>query len=915
MLISIAENLTDKNTARLPAFMFEQHELTPTSPDWLRNWKILLGNTTAVSSQRPLTKCAVMEVLSMVYDSVKEMQSYRRPLADLVLGLCRTWVGKPEVESEDGHLLWKIVGEELVLRATEVASDDKEDSRETLDGLINLLKTVSLEPSIEELEDMADIRSALSDEGRSSGVTANIGPSNLVSPILSRMQTEFHATAKDKDKESALPSVMSILSSFASAAASRSQSSQTPLLEDTPEPAPPEPEKIKTKPLSRVVSAVSALVNAFCQLAFTPYILVDDLHQLAIRLFEVLLDILTQGQSARGKLTVLQFLMRLRADRNHNIYFISRTYDKDNHIAMLSGLIGRSSFPSYEMTVEDLEDDYSEARKSRSRAGQEREEKPIMRGRGGVPRSAGSRSRSRAPAGIFPSEVTRKLRPPHWNFPETITFTVAEVDSTSEALVSYQIGRPSDARNMLKVSQYLKAIIGILERETSWDVLSYVLCHLPTQLSNKHLFCGPLCRQFISRLLHALCTGILDGNLGFHIEAWPPGMKPRDAQGLAYHSLSVLVSYWRCFEPHQRHALVEVFQHGLDGQFTTIKCCLHALTLSAFELRSSVTKCLPGILEKLSQIMTNPNMSVHILAFISIVGSLPALYANFTEAQYKMVFGVALQYLQHYNRQNASPTISWALSQYVRIMSFTAVYIWYLALKLPDRPKHMPYITRQLMLANESNKELDIPTEVCFDWLARYTYSSADPRPATSSFSEVVMDPVSHPWESDPVIQPMKSWIIGNAIVTINALPRAGWVEVLSRRPSGYTKLICRLENVPMVGPGDVSPDLSSVPAGLMLDRSLQRVISATGEIEDMDAVEREVCYFTIVLLRSSKKPTEGTSGSSQAAMYRSTPSPSPRSHYRICVEQNSPIAEAEGRATGSIVYCASAFPVSLQGH
>jgi len=59
-----------------------------------------------------------------------------------------------------------------------------------------------------------------------------------------------------------------------------------------------------------------------------------------------------------------------------------------------------------------------------------------------------------------------------------------------------------------------------------------------------------------------------------------------------------------------------------------------------------------------------------------------------------------------------------------------------------------------------------------------------------------------------------------------------------------------------MVGPGDVSPDLSSVPAGLMLDRSLQRVISATGEIEDMDAVEREVCYFITVLLRSSTKKT-----------------------------------------------------------
>ncbi|EKM76245.1 hypothetical protein AGABI1DRAFT_131561 [Agaricus bisporus var. burnettii JB137-S8] len=807
-LISIVEHLTDTDTARLPGLMLDQHDLTPTSPEWLLNWENLLGNSIALSSQRPLTKSAAMEALAIVYDTVKDMASYRRPLADLVLKFCKKWVGAPEIESEDGDPLWKVLGEEIVLQAIESSDGETDD----INAIIELLTTVASEPSVEEAADKADAHSAL---GESQVPSPSIGTSipsasNLVSPILSRMQSEFHIGGKDKEKESAIPSVMSLLSSFTSGNVSRSQSTQPTITEDLPDVVA-EPEKSKSLP--RVVSAVAALVDAFAQISFTSYVLEGHLHRLAIRLYHILLEILAQGQSARGRVTVLQFLMRLRADIDHNIFFIFKTYDRDGLVSRLSSLIGRSSLPTTERHIEDPEGDYSDTRKSRPKFQEQEEKVQSGFGIGRLSRSTGSRSRSRAPLRTSSVEITRKPRMPLWNHPEVYPFVVADSDSASEALISYNPNGPNDL--VLSIDQYLKVIIGILERETSWDVLSYVLCHLPTQLANKHLFCGPLCSQLISRLLNVLCTGILKGELGFYIEAWPPGLKPRDAQGLAYHTLSVL--------------------QGLDGQLSTIKSCLHALTLSAFELRISVTKCLPRILEKLSQIMSNPNMSVHILGFLTIVGTIPALYANFTEADYKMVFGVALQYLQHYNRQNASPTVSWALSQYVRIMSYTTVYVWFLALKLPDRPKHIPYITRQLLLANEAKKEIDIPTEVCFDWLARNAFASADPRPANSAFSEIVMNPANHPSDPSPSgpVQSGKSWLVGNAVVTIRTLPRAGWVEILSRRSSGFSKLICHIENVPMVGPGEVSPDIVSVPAGLMLGKTPTRVASATGAIEE----------------------------------------------------------------------------------
>lgn len=366
---------------------------------------------------------------------------------------------------------------------------------------------------------------------------------------------------------------------------------------------------------------------------------------------------------------------------------------------------------------------------------------------------------------------------------------------------------------MLSVSLLLLAINDIIAEEKDWEILSYVLCHLPTLLANKHFFCGPKSRAAISKLLTTLCSKVSQGDLASGIVNWPTGLKPRDAQGLACHSLSVLISYRSCFEPAMQHVLVEVLIAGLSGQPSTIKACLQALSLSAFEIPNSMRRFLPNILTKLSQIMTNASMAMHIIDFLAIVGSLPHLYTNFTEEDFKLVFGVALQYLRLHNRPESSPDTSWALSQHLRIMSYYIVYLWFLGLKQVDRPKHVKYITRQLLLANGGQDDIDEPAEVCFDWLARYTYASADPRPANSMLNDIVMNPVAH--QNSPESVTEKSWIVGNALVTIRALARIGWVEVTARRASGLTRILARIENVPMVGPGEVDPDLFSVPAML----------------------------------------------------------------------------------------------------
>jgi hypothetical protein len=804
--------------------MMEQHDLSPTSPDWLDNWESLLGNETLVSHFRPQTRGAIMDTLQLAYESVKDMKAYRRPLADLVWKFCGGLVGRPGDQSEDADVMWLMIGEEIVLRSDERNEEDDSADVEEISAFLDLLVLVGSTGACDE-DDSTDTASVSTADTRSPSTNASAAPGS-VSPTISRVHPDS-GTLREREKESGLPSVMSIITSLTSGGtASRSQSVQPQAQDEEVKDGFDVPQPTRLPPIPRDVSAVAALAEVFSQLVFTPFSLKPKNLLLALGVYDMLLGVITNAKTTRARLTALQFLSRLRADRDHRVYYVSDRYDKNGLIASLGALINRVEAemgPALSRASEETQHEVHDLRRARARFPQEREGQQVSRGRGtGVSsRPAPSRSRSRTTAILPPTKPLETL----WRIPEVYPFKVYGPDSPSEVLVSYDPLNPDDTL-VLPISRFLEAIISILEKETSWEILSYVLCHLPVQLSTKHLFCGPESRAATSKLLSLLCTGILDERLAASVEQWPLGLKMRDAHGLAYQTLSVLVSYKRCFDLQQQHLLVEVFQAGLNGSLPTIKCCLHALSLSAFELQPSMKKYLSRILEKLSQIMSNPNMAVHILGFLSIIGSLGPLHANFTDGEFKVVFGVALQYLQHYNRLNASPTMSWALSQHVRILSYSVVYVWFLALKLSDRPQHIRYITRQLLLANEANEQVDAPTEACFDWLARYTYASADPRPARSIFSDIVMNP-SNP-DSDLLEDANeKTWFLGNSVVTVRALARAGWVEVMSRRPSGFSRFVCRVENVPMVGPGDVDPDLLSVPAGLIMESDPPRTATS----------------------------------------------------------------------------------------
>ena len=853
ILLSVIDHLADADSEKIPKMLAEQHQLSPTSSDWIENWELIFNTEGLFKGHRPLTRRSVMSALESVFNFIIDMPTYRRELAGILLDFWARLI-QEENEGADGAVVWKLLGNEVILRSIEVTEgpftengeSPLEANRLTIEEILSTMFTVAGHCSCSE----DDLFSANSKPTDLSPLSPNIPitPSNtlasgITSPVSTRAFTEA-TPSKEKEGSNMQQQIMSLLSFTGSRHQSATQTQQASQ-DDTP-PTPsviprfesspkilPIPDPIETT--CRGVAAATVLIDIFCDLSFGDN-MSERQGKLAIQIFSNLLTLLRTAQCPKTRIVILQALARLRADRDHRLYLKRDPAENESQVERLARTISRVR--GCEASPAQNDDTRSEdiiLERARPRQTLERDGRKLSRGKGSrASADTLSRSRSRVAGHNRPrrsTPVAAKPRNPLWFVNDPVPFSVEKSGKMSQLLITYDPLSSNDSL-VLPVSDLIDVLVELSKTERDWDVLSFVLVHLPAQLANKHFWCGPKCRESIATLLVQLCTGMSEGWLGKYI---PPDdiagpSKQRECQALAYHTLTVLASYQSIFEPGMRNVLVEMFLTGLSGRGDTVVVCLHALSLCAFEMESSIVKLLPRIMEKLSQIMSNPAMAVHILTFLSTVASLPLLYANFTENDYKMVFAVALQYLQHHNRPETLQTISWALAQHVRVISYYVVYVWFLALKLSERPRHIKFIARQLLLANEGRDDVDDPTEVCFDWLARYTYASADPKPAPSLLSDILDNPPEGSSSASDTQE--KAWVVGYSIVTVRLLAKVGWLEVVSRRASGTTKFLLKSENIPLVGPGDVDPDFLTVPAALMLDKDPRTLIKTPSEVQ-----------------------------------------------------------------------------------
>ncbi len=613
------------------------------------------------------------------------------------------------------------------------------------------------------------------------------------------------------------------------------------------------------------LAAVTALIAIFTRLAFlTPNTLVTtdsriehlpasstcriifrDLLQLLSphsgwSLADGAKDTVAPAQCPNARLTILQWLMRLRANKQHRVWVKPDLNEAANTSAEIVGRAGglqvvvaawvAESGNAHRRHAHRNNDNSVQAEASRDERGRDARVTRDDNGR--------SRSRSRqprpAPTSIPPSASSIPL----WAIPETLGFECPPDSRPSEGMTTYD---PAAAKGTeqtghsatgvwLPVSEYIQVLIDIFTLEKSWDILSYALVFFPLQLTNKHFFCGPKATAGVQRLRDVVCNALRgDRNIGK--ATLPVAVKRTEVRAAAYQILIVLISYKKLFTKQDLDDMVEAFSKGLRE--TSAKACVQALTIATYEMHQSLAKYLPAILPVLSQIMSNSTMSIHILEMLAAIGQVPELYMNFKDEHYRLIFKVALAYIQLHNddrhplslRQGSRPSPSECesitLAAHVIGLSYFTIYTWFLAVKLSERPSFIPELTQQLLLANADKTKLDEKTEVCFDWLSRYAYGNADPKPASSFVGDLVMESGSRQGQADVQDNETESrtWLMGHGIVTITSKPRTGWVTITTRRPSGTVSMLCKLENVPLLRVGEDDADLRLLPAMMQSDR------------------------------------------------------------------------------------------------
>lgn len=388
------------------------------------------------------------------------------------------------------------------------------------------------------------------------------------------------------------------------------------------------------------------------------------------------------------------------------------------------------------------------------------------------------------------------------SFPEAIT------DDGEDAEAAPDIKSPASpsnsGQNALDIGLYLETITTLIQHGCDWEVYSYILVHLPSQLTNQALFKGAIPQ--IRSLREVICEHIKSNS--FQEPPISSGLRKADVAICLFQNLNMIMSYHRHFSKLDQDEIVRTFLQGVGER--TSKSCIHALSICCHELPGSTSKALVHILQKMSQIITQSHVAVHILEFLACLARLPDLYVNFREEEYRIVFAICFRYLQYVRDQqvkeasnrnstpplrtsgvslgasrgttdsspaesNFQPNTSDDLPQYVYALAYHVIIFWFLSLKLPDRAGQVSWITKNLVSTDSSGKEkIDEQAQVTLDFMQRVAYADVDESDPDPSFTKENFGEIKK-----------RRWIIGNSVITVEQATRGDWAQITKRQPSG----------------------------------------------------------------------------------------------------------------------------------
>ncbi|MCJ1285199.1 Tuberous sclerosis 2-like protein [Xylographa opegraphella] len=511
------------------------------------------------------------------------------------------------------------------------------------------------------------------------------------------------------------------------------------------------------------------------------------------------------------RLPALRLFARLRCDIDHAIYV---TPDADS--LGLAAAVARTEASKVRLSVYQnqgdrsiLSDDQSGSRVGRSSAINQ----SGVTGSRASTQSAGRR------------DIEARVNPPQWLYPGLPGLPQEPPENPSLLVKQYTPGGPKDTT--IRLSEWLAEVISMFQTPDDWEIYSYVLVHLPSQLSNPALFltAGP----HIHLLRNIVVSQLMGGTL-----RTPPattGVKKGDVAFCLYNTLVMLLGYYERFSHSEQDDMVRAILDGISSWDRVAKVCIQALGICCHVIPMAIAKSLGPILQKLSQMITQTHLAMDILEFLAGLARLPDVYVRLREDELRTVFAICVRYLEHsrdqrtkqragtgidsaqaFNRSSGVSGNSGAASessnifeverdlpQYIFALAYHVLTIWFLSIRLVDRPKHVGWITTNLASRDDQgNNVLEEQSQVTLDMMHRTAYLDLGETIPSKEFSKL----------EGPVFK--KSWLLGLSIVTVETASGNGLTHLVKRQASGTTYAIylqntARLPPHHVRGPTDVN--------------------------------------------------------------------------------------------------------------
>ena len=427
----------------------------------------------------------------------------------------------------------------------------------------------------------------------------------------------------------------------------------------------------------------------------------------------------------------------------------------------------------------------------------------------GVEHVGPARSRSTTRSGGA-RDRSIKAVPPLWMYPGSKGLPVDPPPDFSKSVSVHDTGnlRHEDVDvAILPFDSWLDVMLDTLQKGSDWEIYSYVLVHLPSQLKNIALFANR--GEFLQALHRLILLQLRTGNL--HEPPTSTGVKKGDIAVCLYHSLTVLVNYQEHFSREQLDETVRTFFTGIGMWDRAAKCCIHALAICSHEVPSNLRRSLLAIIQKMSQIITQSHLAIDILEFLAGLVRLPEAYqiaGPDGQDFLRTIFGICISYIHHSKEQrekekgNSLPRSSSTparlsglssrsatasdgsqvddvhkdLPEYVFTLAYHVMTFWFLAIDLRERSKHVGWIVKNLTWKDELGKEfMEEQSQVTLDMIHRTAYNDLGETKANEDFKDA----------NGPIIK--ETWLYGMSVITLETVQATGLTHITKRQASGTT--------------------------------------------------------------------------------------------------------------------------------